>query len=79
MCIIKDQHVRARNVGRQSTWKLTSACCIRDLPRTPNPASISSCRSSGADVTTDAGVNVAAALGDPDTGGKCGRALSLKC
>ncbi len=43
----------------------------------PSPASISSLCSSGVDVTTDAGVKVAAALGDTENCAGRGRALKF--
>jgi hypothetical protein len=43
----------------------------------PSPASISSLRSSGVDVTTDAGVKVAAALGDTEKYAGLGRGVKF--
>ena len=50
---------------------------MRAFPTKPSPASISSLRSSGVDVTTDAGVKVAAALGDTEKFAGRGRALKF--
>ena len=56
-------------------FKDTSACWMRAFPMEPSPASISSLGSSGVDVTTDAGVKVAAALEDTEKYAGRGRGL----